>query len=817
MKKQILLAVLALFLTVSACNAVSAASVNNSTTQLAVDNNSTASSGYSAPVAQKSAVKTVSASAVGGDVYVSKTGDDKTGDGSKANPYATISKALEMVSSGGNIHILKGTYNEAGLTIDKNVHILGESQVNTIIDAQGQGNIFTINQGVNVLIQNLTLTHGSIQGSGGAIYNGGNLTLKDCIFKENSIFGNGGAIYNVGTLTLSSATFNGNIADKGGAVYNTGTLKVSGSTFTDNSALGFEGGAVYNEGNLTVTNSTFAANDAESGSAVLNVGTMAVSGCKFNDNVAGKAGAGAVNNNGTATLSGCTFTGNFAGNAGAVYNKGKLTLKNCTFTNNTANENGGAIYNIGTLTLNNSNFNNNTAYVGGAVENTIENNHKSSLNATGCTFTGNIAHSEGAIDNKSTMTLTSCTFTGNIASFACGAIANDEESTMTLKDCTFINNTANNSESVGAGAIGNVGTMILSGCTFIDNNATRGGAILNMESTLTLSGCTFICNTATYFGGAIANSDGDITAHFNRFINNSAVAGSAIFNDETGEETTGSVDATYNWWGSNKDPSSEFNGPVAYGPWLVLTINSSSDKTVPGGKVTVTADLQHDSNGVYHNPSEGHLMDGTAVIFSADNGSLNPIAAELVNGSAVTSFTAKTVCLANVSATFDNETVATKIAVNKSKTSLTVVNVTSVAGKVVSVTAVLKDENGNLLAGKTVAFAINGVTFTAVTNASGVAVFNYTPLKEGVYSVNASFAGNDDYQGSDAVGVLTVTSSKPVKPDSGSGDNSSSAAGGINKVHAVDVIGMQKTGLPLNYLLLAILAVFGGLVPRRKN
>ncbi len=792
MKKQILLAVLALFLVVSACNAVSAVPVNNSTTHLAAaDNNSTASSGHNVPV-QKSAVKSVSASAANGDVYVSKTGDDQTGDGSKAHPYATVSKALKMVSSGGNIHILKGTYNEGGLTVDKNVHIIGESQLNTIISAKGsQSDIFTINDGVNVIIQNLTLTNGAARGSGGAIYNGGNLTLKDCTLSENSAYTlgdttyNGGAVYNEGTLTVSGCTFNKNIAGKGGAVYNEGTLTVNNSTFTDNSAIGFEGGAVYNEGNLTVTNSTFSANDAESGSAVINVGTMAVSGCKFNDNTAGKGGAGAVNNSGTATLSGCTFTGDFAGNAGAVYNKGKLTLKNCTFTNNTANDNGGAIGNAGTMDVN------------------------------GCTFAGNTAGSAGAIYNSGIATLTGCTFVGNNAMTAGGAIVSDEGSTMTLKDCNFTNNTVIGAEGFGAGAVANVGNMTLIGCTFTGNSANQGGAILN-GGPLTVNGCTFIGNTANYYGGAIANSDGDITAHFNRFINNSAVAGSAIFNDETGEETTGSVDAKYNWWGSNSDPASEFSGPVAYGPWLVLTINSSSDKTVSGGKVTVTVDLQHDSNGVYHDPSEGHVMDGTLVSFSADSGSLNPISTKLVNGSAVTSFTAKTIGSASVNAKFDNETVTAQITVNQSKTSLTVVNVTAVAGKVVSVTAVLKDENGNALAGRTVTFTINGVTFTAVTNASGIAVFNYTPLKEGVYTVKASFAGDIDYMGSAAAGVLTVNGSKPVKPDSGSGDDSSSA--GVNKAHAADVISMQKTGLPLNYLVLAILAVFSGLVmPRMKN
>ena len=585
MKKQILLAILALFLVVSACNAVSAASVNNSTTQLVVNNSLPVSSGSSASVVRKSAVKSVSALSAVDDVYVSKAGDDQSGDGSKAHPYATISKALTIVSSGGNIHILKGTYNEYGLTLDKNVNILGESQFNTIIDAKGKGNIFTINQGVNVLIQNLTLTNGAKQGSGSAIYNEGNMTVSGCTFTNNTASSSGGAIYNDWIMAVS----------------------------------------------------------------------------------------------------GCTFTNNTAYDGGAIFNSWDMTVSGCTFTDNTATNSGGAIH----------------------------------------------------------------------------------------------------------------------------NRITYGGSVI-----LILNDCAFIGNNATLYGGAIFNG-GTITAHFNRFVNNTAPQGNSI------DTMQGPVDAKYNWWGSNKDPSGECSGDVNYGPWLVLTIKSSSDKTDVGGKVNVAADLQHDNNGVYHDPSEGHVIDGTVVSFSVDNGSLNPITVELVNGSAFTVFTAKNVGSANVSATLDKETVTTKLTVSQSKTSLTVVNVTAVAGKVVSVTAVLRDENGNALAGKTVTFNINGVTFTAVTDASGVAVFKYTPTKEGVYPVNASFAGDDNYLSCAASGVLIVNSSKPVKPvkpDSGSGDSHSGISGDNNKVHAADVIGLQKTGLPLNYLILAIFAVFSGLImPRRKN
>lgn len=50
-----------------------------------------------------------------GDIYVSKSGDDATGDGSMTNPYKTIQKAVDEAVSGDKIVVGSGVYEEAVL------------------------------------------------------------------------------------------------------------------------------------------------------------------------------------------------------------------------------------------------------------------------------------------------------------------------------------------------------------------------------------------------------------------------------------------------------------------------------------------------------------------------------------------------------------------------------------------------------------------------------------------------------------------------------------------------------------------------------
>jgi hypothetical protein len=75
----------------------------------------------------------------------------------------------------------------------------------------------------------------------------------------------------------------------------------------------------------------------------------------------------------------------------------------------------------------------------------------------------------------------------------------------------------------------------------------------------------------------------------------------------------------------------------------------------------------------------------------------------------------------------------------------------------VRLTAVLKDSASNPLSGKTISFAYKQSTATTWTNAgtattdsSGAASVTVTVATPGTYDFKASFAGDDQYEASDA-------------------------------------------------------------------
>ncbi|OPX58580.1 MAG: hypothetical protein A4E25_01600 [Methanobacterium sp. PtaB.Bin024] len=195
---------------------------------------------------------------------------------------------------------------------------------------------------------------------------------------------------------------------------------------------------------------------------------------------------------------------------------------------------------------------------------------------------------------------------------------------------TFTNNTANyggaiNNYNYGVGSA----TCTVTGSTFTNNTAILdGGAIFNYNvegsANCTITESTFTNNTANHFGGAITNvnageGSANCTANFNRFYNNTATTnGNAICNKH------GSVDAKYNWWGSNDGPATgSIYGELAeYDPWLVMTYSANPTTIQQGSKSTLTADFRYDSNGSFHDPALGHLPDGTPVTFTTNLGNV---------------------------------------------------------------------------------------------------------------------------------------------------------------------------------------------------
>ncbi|MBR3213887.1 MAG: hypothetical protein IKF79_05165, partial [Methanosphaera sp.] len=268
------------------------------------------------------------------------------------------------------------------ITLDKpGITITIDGNGQTINGMQKQ--VFHINSGSSLVLNNITITNGQAD--------------------------MGGAIYNEGTLTIINSTLSNNNATLGGAIENShGNLTITGSTLENNIATStvedtFEayarGGAISNlYGNVTITNTTINNNQATAtgGDVTANAYAGAISNLYGNVTITDST----INNNkATATATGnWDVTVNAFG--GVIYNTGTLIVTDSTLENNQATATatstvdyitvkahalGGAIYNTDTLTI---------------TESTIENNQATTtVSATGYDVTVDANTSGGVIYN----------------------------------------------------------------------------------------------------------------------------------------------------------------------------------------------------------------------------------------------------------------------------------------------------------------------------------------------------------------------------------------------------------------------------------
>jgi hypothetical protein len=146
----------------------------------------------------------------------------------------------------------------ATITID------GGGAVN--VDGNHASRVFLVDAGVQAAFANLTISNGSISGSGGGIYNSGTLTVSNCTLTGNFAAedginggGGGGIANNSGALTVSNCTLAGNESKDGNAIKNVfGTLTVSNCTLAGNESIG--AAIATDHGTLTVSNCTVVRN-----------------------------------------------------------------------------------------------------------------------------------------------------------------------------------------------------------------------------------------------------------------------------------------------------------------------------------------------------------------------------------------------------------------------------------------------------------------------------------------------------------------------------------------------------------------------------
>lgn len=215
-------------------------------------------------------------------------------------------------------------------TIAANTVINGGGLVT--LSGNGANRIFSVNDGIQLTLQNITLTRGRSADNGGAIFGG---------YRSRITISGSRLIDNISTKTGEAG---------GGAIYVKGEsiLTISNSTFTNNRAS--LGGAIYNLlSNLTVTGSTFSNNSA--GVAVTGTSSGA-GGAIYVDGADGEAGKIVLQRN--------TFTGNIATNQGGaffhqLYNSNTGLIEDSTFRGNKVTGTGtkgfgGAIFVVGGTT-----------------------------------------------------------------------------------------------------------------------------------------------------------------------------------------------------------------------------------------------------------------------------------------------------------------------------------------------------------------------------------------------------------------------------------------------------------------------------------
>ncbi|WP_292348498.1 MULTISPECIES: PGF-pre-PGF domain-containing protein [unclassified Methanoregula] len=423
-----------------------------------------------------------------------------------------------------------------------------------------------------------------------------NLTLRNGYVSDD-----GGAIFAKNALTgiISSTITNCSAAGNGGAIWSGGMTTVIGwSTVSRCTAVNGSGGAVYSDDNI--------------------FGAVYTT---FTDCSAPDDWGGAIEAGGQLIVWYSTFTRCSAIDGGALdfYDEGAQILAS-TFTDCTASGYGGAVWADG-----------GPVYI------------------VGSSFTRCSADSiGGAIALGEELVIDSTSFTGCSAGMAGGAIATGGDiitTGSTFQGC---------SADLFGGALyigsltGDIINSTFSGCTTSGN----GGAIASLGSDLTmLSSSITGCSAAQ--GGAIWNYYTTADIHFCRIYGNTAsIAGPAIY-------TSGAIDATHTWWGTNSDPGAMMNGPVAYDPWLVLGITATPQAITLPQTAYIRTNLTYDSNGVDTIPGDIFVPNGIPNAYAVISGTgiVAPATAGTAGGAAQGTYITTVAGAPTISGTVDGQTV----------------------------------------------------------------------------------------------------------------------------------------------------------------
>ncbi len=309
--------------------------------------------------------------------------------------------------------------------------------------------------------------------------------------------------------------------------------------------------------------------------------------------------------------------------------------------------------------------------------------------------TGEVPGAGVSIGAASSVTVTDCTFSndtggGSVPTVYGGglyiATLDGNAVTATVSGSTFASDTVSNALGGGGGiyldtSASTGSTITVSGSTFSSDEATSGsssiaggGAILDLggtNDTLDAYSNSFVSDsvTASGEGGAINVLGGSANVNGNRFVaNTAAVTDGQALAVEDGSPPVPVVNADYNWWAANAQPTAVEAEGVTVNHWIELRVSAATSPATAGEPDVITADLSHDEAG---NAYAAHpVPSGENVTFGGSAGSYALGASRtLTNDSATDTLTASSTGgdynPAGVSVSMDGVTVEVPLVVDE--------------------------------------------------------------------------------------------------------------------------------------------------------
>ena len=387
------------------------------------------------------------------NIYISSSGNDSTGYGTTAKPYATLNKAYTMATESASIKVMDNiTVNET-TKLDENKTITltsysEDNSANSVIKGKVLNDHFLMATQGTLSLENIVLDGNNLQDTSAGISMGEgtkiNLNNNSIVqnFKNTSASGGGvrarkNVIVNIngGVIRNNEALYDAGLQTGEGSTINFSSGEISSNKATSSTAAGI----AVNGGTLTMTGGKIMNNEASTNAGGIYVGNS--------DSLVGKAyiSGGTISNNKAGLMGGGMYV------SGSSSNKTILEISgNTLIDNNRAERFGGGIRIIyGTFTMKSGTISNNSTNIeyyasdkgnwgdGGAI-----NMAYSTMDMSGGTITKNQGRNGMAISvfSNSTFNMTGGTISNNTGNM--GAICLFAGGQFTLNGGGIKNNTA---------------------------------------------------------------------------------------------------------------------------------------------------------------------------------------------------------------------------------------------------------------------------------------------------------------------------------------------------------------------------------------